>query len=534
MLEPKRRLTMYEALAALGALAVVAAFVFAPHILHGGFYLDDWGDSAGFRYPPGGQSVGNELSYFWDTFHYRPILVLYTPLKYFIFGTHMGWILAWTAFLAVLVGVLLYGVLRTLGVPWVHAWLIAALTIIYPWFDSIHLWGSANPPPVSIALALAGLWVALWALPRHSWRMHLIASAFYLVSILAYEITLPLIAVFGGLYTLRVGWRKARILWAMDLVVVAIGVVWDKTQTTRSISGVSVALDHLKEIVSHGGEIAARTVFPLGANPRTGLALTAFALVFAVGLVVWRWAPRKADEDSGWGLREWLLLAGGGLLVAALGWVIFIPADPYYTPTIFGETNRVNALAGLGLVIATYAALGIVGTLVARLFKRRAWAVPTTLALACLLGAAYVHVLARHVGIWDDAFRIQTAAGERMQRQLPNLPPGATVFSTNYPAYLTLGVPIYAVTWDLNGMIKLRYDDSSLAAYPVIEGEELICERKGVILRGAEGTVAESPYGLARFLNLGTGPHTAPHDVQECMAVVGSYAPGPLFLSTAY
>jgi hypothetical protein len=534
MLASNRPLSAGEALIASGALAILAALVLGPHILHGGFYLDDWADAAGFRYPPGGQSLGNELSYFWEIFHYRPILVLYTPLKYFVFGTHMGWILAWTAFLAVLIGGLLYGVLRTLGVPWLHAWPIAALTVVYPWFDSIRLWGSANPPPVSIALALAGLWVALWALRGHSWRMHLIASALYLLSIFTYEITLPLIAVFGGLYVLRAGWRTGRVRWGMDLVVVVIGAVWDKTQTTRSISGVSAALDHLREIVTGGKEIAARTAMPLGANPRVGLVLALAAAVFVVGVGVWRLAPERADRDKGWGLREWLLLAGAGMAVAVLGWVIFIPADPYYTPTIFGETNRVNALAGLGLVIAAYAALGIVGTLVARLVRQPAWAVPLTLVLACLLGAAYVHVLERHIGLWDDAFRTQTAATDRMQRRLPHLPSGTTVFTTDYPAYLTLGVPIFAVTWDLNGMIKLRYQDPSLAGYPVIEGEQLACGRRAVVLRGAEGTVAEAPYGLVRLLDLGTGRNAAPRDRRGCLAVIDTYTPGPLYVSTAY
>lgn len=534
MFASNRPLSAREVLLASGALAILAALVLAPHILHGGFYLDDWADAAGFRYPPGGQSFGNELSYFWEIFHYRPILVLYTPLKYFVFGTHIGWILAWTAFLAVLIGGLLYGVLRALGVPWFHAWPIAALTVVYPWFDSVRLWGSANPPPVSIALALAGLWVALWALRGRSWRVHLIASALYLVSILTYEITLPLIAVFGGLYVLRAGWRTARVRWAMDLVVVAIGAIWDKTHTTRSISGLSGSLDHLREIVTGGGEIAGRTLVPLGAKPHTGPALALLAVVLIVGLAVWISASERTAPKSGWGLREWLLLAGGGLVVAALGWVVFIPADPYYTPTVFGETNRVNALAGLGLVIAAYAALGIVGTLVARLFRQRAWALPLTLMLACLLGAAYIHVLERHIGLWDDAFRTETAAADRMQRRLPDLPPGTTVFTANYTAYLTLGVPIFAVTWDLNGMIKLRYHDGSLMGYPVIEGEQLTCGRRAVVLRGAEGPVAEGPYGLVRLLDLGTGRHTAPRDRQGCTAVIGSYAPGPLYLSTAY
>ncbi len=534
MFASNRRLSAGEIFVAAGALAVLAALVLGPHVLHGGFYLDDWADAAGFRYPPGGRTFANEMSYAWDVFHYRPVFALYMPLKYFIFGTHMGWILAWTAFLAVLVGALLYGVMRTLGVPWFHAWPIAALTIVYPWFDSVRLWESANGPLVSIAFALVGLWIALWALRGHSWRVHLIASALYLLSVLTYEITLPLIVVFGGLYTLRAGWRTARVRWAMDLVVVAIGGVWDKTQTPRSVSGLSGDLDHLGEIVTRGGEIAGRTLIPLGANPRTGLALVFVAGVFVIGLGVWRRLPDRVDQESGWGLREWLLLAGAGLLVAALGWAIFIPADPYYTPTIFGETNRVNALAGLGLVIAAYAALGIVGTLVARLVRQRAWALPLTLVLACLLGAAYVHVLERHIGIWRDAFRTETAAADRMQRRLPHLPPGTTVFTTNYPAYLTLGVPIFAVAWDLNGMIKLRYHDGSLMAYPVIEGQQLICGRRAVVLRGTEGTVAEGSYGLVRLLDLGTGRNRAPRDRRDCMAVIDSYTPGPLYVSTAY
>jgi hypothetical protein len=534
MFASNRPLSAREALLASGALAILAALVLAPHILHGGFYLDDWADAAGFRYPPGGQSFGNELSFFWDSFHYRPILILYTPLKYFVFGTHMGWILAWTAFLAVLIGGLLYGVLRTLGVPWFHAWPIAALTIVYPWFDSVRLWGSTNPPPVSIALALAGLWVALWALQGHSWRVHLIASALYLLSILTYEITLPLIAVFGGLYVLRAGWRTGRVRWAMDLVVVAIGAIWDKTQTTRSISGLSGSLTHLKEIVTGGGEIAGRTLAPLGERPHTGPALALLAVVLIVGLAVWMSTSERTSPKPGWSLREWLLLAAAGLVVAALGWVIFIPADPYYTPTVFEETNRVNALAGLGLVIAAYAALGIFGVLVARLFKHRAWALPLTLALACLLGAAYVHVLERHIGAWDNAFRLEAAAGDRMQHQLPNLPTGTTVFTANYPAYLAFGVPVFATTWDLSGMIKLRYDDASLAAYPLVEGEELVCDRSSMILRGAAGTVAEASYGRVRLLDLGTGRHAAPRDRRVCRDVIDSYVPGPLYLSTAY
>lgn len=136
--------------------------------------------------------------------------------------------------------------------------------------------------------------------------------------------------------------------------------------------------------------------------------------------------------------------------------------------------------------------------------------------------------------LWDNAFRLETAAADRMHRQLPDLPPGTTVFTANYPAYLNFGVPVFATTWDLNGMVELRYHDPSLAAYPLIEGEGLACGRKGVVLSQAESTIAEAPYGRVRLLDLGQGRNAAPRDRRECLAVVSRYVPGASYLSSAF
>lgn len=530
------RPALREVLAACAGLILVAAVFLGPYVLDGGFYSDDWGDVAGRFYPPGGAGFENVVSYFYDIFSYRPLLVVFTPLKYYAFGDHVALHLAWTALLGVAIATMLYGVLRAVGAPKIHAWTIAALTLVYPWFDSVRLWESANPPPLSISFALAGLWIALVGVRRESWRLHACAAGLYLLSILTYEVTLPLIAAFGCLYVLVGGWPVARARWAVDLVVVVLGGIWMGTHTTRSVSGVSAYASHLGEIVDGGVTLLGRTFIPVGAQPHTALALVLAGTVLAAGVATLAWQRRRGTpSDPGWGLREWLLLAAAGLLVAALGWAIFVPADPYYTPVVFGVTNRVNALAGYGLVICAYAVLGTAATLLAVAWPSiKRWAPAVTVAAALLLGAAYVRVLDRHIGLWQTAYDAQLTAIDQLERQYPRLPSGTTLFTTGYPAYQTLGVPIFAATWDLNGMVKMEYEDGTLAGFPVIEGQELVCRGDGVALRAAGTSLAVAPYGKARLLDLASGAHAAPRDRRQCLAVVDRYVAGPMYLQLDY
>jgi hypothetical protein len=526
-------LTRSELVIAWLALCVLGAIVFAPHIRHGGFYLDDWINGAQTLYPPGG-GVSGALSVFAKETLYRPMLVLYVPLTYFVFGTHMAYQLAWATLLSVIASALFYGILRTFRVPRAHAWVIAALVLVYPWSDSTRLWETASQATLSIGFTFAGLWIALEGLRRRSWRLHICAAALYLVSILTYEITLPLIAGAGGLYVLREGWQVAKARWGVDLIVVLIGGLWVGTKTNHESLGFSADVKHLGEIVTSGGTLLGRTLIPLG-EQRTTIALVVIALVVAVGLAVRLGLRERFAERAAWGLQEWLLLTGAGLVVAALGWIMLTPANPYYTPSVFGVTNRVNSLAGFGLVLAVYGVLGIVVSLAGELSPRTRWpVVAATVLLGCLLGAAYVRVVERHVRIWNTAFRAEMAGIGEMRKQFPRLPPGTTVFTSDYPAYQTLGVPIFSSSWDVNGMIKLQYKDGALFAYPVLPGLHLVCHATGVGLEGLGAPIATATYGTARLLDVETGQHARPLSEQACKSVVGDYTPGPLYLSATY
>ncbi len=534
-----RRLSWREAGIAILALLIVGALAYLPHLRHGGFYLDDWSDVAGTFYPPGGRSLGNTLSYFGNLFPYRPALILYIPLKYFVLGADPAAQLSLAVALAVAVAFLLYGLLRFFAVPWYHAWTIAALTIVYPCFDSVRLWEAASLPTVAMLFAFGGIWLALIALDRRSWPLHLCAAALYLISILTYEITLPLIAAAGILYVLRAGWRTGRSRWAVDLVAVVTAGLWNALHTNREVSGIGGDFEHLWTIMKESRTVVASTADPLGSNPPTLLALLVLLAIFVIGAIVWarsrgRLVPVGRSEAS-WDLGRWLLLGGAGLAIAVLGWAMFIPANVYYTPSLLGGTNRVNAVAGLGLVILVYAAIGVAVAVATRLLPQvRRWAPAVVVALAVILGASYVHVLRRHIQLWDAAYREERTLIGRVKQAYPTLPPESVVFTTGFPAYYTWGVPIFAATWDVGGMLKDEYKDGTLSGYPVYEGNELVCRKDGVAMAGVEASPYVAPYGAARLLSIATGKHAIPVNRADCEQLLEDFPPGQAYIMYAY
>jgi hypothetical protein len=129
---------------------------------------------------------------------------------------------------------------------------------------------------------------------------------------------------------------------------------------------------------------------------------------------------------------------------------------------------------------------------------------------------------------------MELTAINRMQESFPQLRHGTTIFASGYPANVTLGVPIFNATWDLNGIVRLKYADNTLRAYPLTEEQRLFCRARGVIVRVGEETTEVAPYGTARFLDLATGANATPRNQQQCIAIKPEYPPGPLYLATSY
>lgn len=524
------RVAPKEIAIAWALLVVVGALSYGPHAIDGGFTLDDWANASGALQSGG---FGGALSYFADLTMYRPVLVVYVPLTYEAFGMHMGFHLAWAAGLGIAVSCVLFAILRTVRLPRVHAGALATLVLVFPWFDSTRFWATASQVTLGVLFASGGVWLALIALRRRSWRLHVVSLLLYAASILTYEIALLLVGAVGILYIALVGWRAGWKRWAADVVLMIAGAAWVASQTTRESSGFSDNIEHLKIIVTEGGTLLGRTVLPAGPQ-RTTIVLVSMACLAAVAVAVAA-HDRGSTARRGTSMMPWLLLGAAGLGIASVGWAIFIPADPYYTPSVYGVTNRVNGLAGIGLVMLAYAGCGLLGALLGRLTSRPAVvATTTTIALAAVLGVGYFRVLDRHTDIWTAAFRAQMAGLGQMKTQFPTLPDGSTLFVSGYPNYQTLGVPIYSTTWDVDGATKMQYRNPTLRALPVFPDTHLVCERDGVRLTGAGYDMPPVAYGQARFLEVNSGRNATPLTQRACRRVAPTYVPGPLYLSYDY
>jgi hypothetical protein len=530
----ERSLSGGELAVALFGLGCVGLLALAPRIQHGGFSMDDWSNAVVSFDPPGRHSFAHAISEYASFTLYRPVLVIYVPLTYFVFGMHMHYHLAWAAALSVLVATMFYGVLRTLNVPWVHAALISALTIVFPWSDTTRLWATTGLVDVSVLFLFAGMLVGLQGLRRRSWRWHAFAVVLYLLSMLTYELTLPVVVCAGALYYFLAGWQAAKWRWLADVAAAVAAGLWVWFNTVKAKSGISGDLTHLGEIVKGGGTIVGRAGYPLG-SPETTLVLVAMAVVLCVGFGVRLGLADRLEPRRGWDLDDWLALTIGGLALTVLGWVMLIPAEPYYTPSVFGEVNRVNGLAAFGLVVAVYGSFGIVSSLLCQLDVRsRRYATAMTVLLGAALLVSYTHVLRRHIQIWNTAYAAQAQAISKTKEVFPHLAPGTTLIASNYPANQAPGVPILATSWDYNGMIRMEYHDVSMSAFPLLTIFNIACRPHALVLEREGSPEAIAPYGTARLLNLSTGTHSDPKSQSECKRVVGSYVPGPSYLSDTY
>ena len=350
---------------------------------------------------------------------------------------------------------------------------------------------------------------------------------------MTYELTVGLIASAGLLYIALAGWRAARKRWAADLVAMAAVAVWNFSTTPRSAATqLSSLLDHFETIVVEGGTVLARTALPLGSDRTVVVLVVVFAVLAAtVALAL----TARPASPLGASLRRWLLLFSGGAAVIVVGWAPFIPADPYYTPTLYGLSNRVNALAAVGLVMVVYALAGMVGAMVGAVRPRTPIvATAVTLVLAVVLGLGYLKVVDRHSDLWVNAFRGEMSAIGQIKGQYPTLPDGSVVYTFGYPGYQAPGVSIFSVSWDLNAALKLHYRKPDVGGYPVVQPSAVRCAEEGVVIDGGIVGRRSTPYGRAILFDVPSARTVRVRNLGECRRNLPAYVPGPTQLQSTY
>jgi len=476
----------------LGLLTIVMC---AVHIAHGGFYYDDWSVLELGRFPP----AGGLLHDLWLYYGQRPGQVLYYDTLDRALGTHGSLRLALAAVMVLIEATCLNVLLRRVGLAARDAIAIAALSLTFPFSDSVWLWGILSLTSLAIAVSLLGVILALRAFESSGPRalaLHAASLLLYAVGILSYEVFAVAGCLAGLLYVRAVGFRRARARWALDVVTIATTLAFARAvlpidiatpSRTQSLAGM---VAHVGLLAGSGARLAGASLLPFGdVSPWIGAGLLAAVLAAAVAL-----RQRLANGDA---LRAelggWLAIAGAGAVLAVAAWTVYVPAPAHYSPTAAGTVNRMNALAAIGIVIAVYSCLVLSVSMVGRLlrFPRAAVALGAA-AAAVALGVAYLGRTAADTRAWDAAAADQHRLLADLHSALPRMAPTTIVYAFDAPLAVGPGIPVLNTTLDLTSAMRITYSSPKLVGVPVAGAASVACGRRGPLAAGVGGSYGDS------------------------------------------
>lgn len=500
-------------------LSILAtAILFGPHVIDGGRHLDDWWLGMTVRFP---HSLGFSSAYDYLNVNSgpRPGAIAWWLVTYKLLGIHDVWQRGAGAGLTALLCTVFYLLLRELRLSRAAAGAIALLSLSLPVADSLHFWLTPEVGQLGLACCVAGLLLALRALRSPGlWAvwLHVAALVLYLVSLSIAETTLPFISLSLLLYRTRVGWRRALASWSADAILVVAAAIHyaSSVPPRRTLAlGSEGYLEHIHVLAANGLKLFAGTLVPFARGWTWVVVIGAVTLLLAaVAFRTLRTAelpPQLADQ------RRWLIAGVLGATLAAVSYVIYIPANGVYQPLAPGSGNRVNIGVLLPLSVLTFAVL----RLLAGVIRRPRWSQVLCTVLFLVVLVASVQRLLVDRALWDGAAKWQRTVLASVHRLLPSPRPGTSLLLFGAPGVVTRfaevgtisyneSAPVFSTWWELDAAVKLSYGRADLDAYPVwsYQAPQLLCGRAYVYQLGLDGVRHALAYGHVYVIDAG-GAH---------------------------
>ena len=463
---------------------------FGGHVRHGGFVADDWTNLATYRFGPHHGGVGAVADYRQvdlPSANHAALPVLFTA-EYALLGDHVRLHILLALALAVLLSLALYAFARELGAPGWFAVALAVLAFVYPFSDANRFWIAAGWNNLALVLYFGGAVLALRRKP------HAFTFVAFVAAILIYELVTVAVALTGVLYLLRMERREALLRWAADIVAAVVGVLLVMALTPRAPLGTtSEKFHHAGEIAKQSLTLWADTLWPFGGLGR-GVAVAILLVALAVGA---------------WRRSRWVWAAVGAIAFVVVGYLVLVPAEDFYTPLYPGIGNRINLMAGIGMIALVLA--------LAAMLPGARIAVPIVVAV---IGAGFVVKLRDHSGDYTRSAQIQGRELSGLRALVPHPPPGTTIYLRQPTPEAAPGIPTFGWRWDLSGATKVTYGDPSVSGYPIASTTKLLCETDGIHPQGSGLEAFTAAYGHAILVDVDNSRVSGPDDPASCRATM--------------
>jgi len=455
----------------------------------------------------------------------------YRVIEWKVLGNHVELHLMWAAALAVGASLMIALSLRALRVPVIHAWMIGALILVYPFSDSTRLWPSASFYSLNLMVGLVGFVVALHGLRAttrsSAVRFHVLALALYVTAVFFSEGIAPLIlcASLGYAYVAGVGSALKRAPW--DLVVVAAAVsIGVASNTTQTVVKRGAAVHHARSLLTGAGDLLIHSIVPLGSGSSGtdpsiyGISLGRVALVLAAAGVVAILTLLRVRRQV---LPGFAMAAGACLVWIFAAYVVYVPAIEWYHPLLPGIGNRLNTLAAVGMAGLAYTWLVLIAYAICQLISgaHRQQFVRATRVASCVvalaLGIGYTDVLRGHESIWIGEYSHE----QQLVTEIHHLG-SAWHGQTVYVSFGSNVNPVFVMGWDINGAMLFYHGGEFRYVTVVPYGTGLRCDATSVQLALPGMAVQRSSqYGSAVFVNAERHELTPIRDRAACDQMAG-------------
>jgi len=103
---------------------------------------------------------------------------------------------------------------------------------------------------------------------------------------------------------------------------------------------------------------------------------------------------------------------------------------------------------------------------------------------------------------------------------------GSWLLVFGFPATTAPGIPIFSEPWDMEGAVRLRWNDYSLEAFPIF-GRGVSCNPGGIKPLEFDQRQYSVPYERAVFVDLAKRARRRVPSREACLQALPEFTPGP-------